>query len=98
MVRRLKWSVEARNSRKHIFEYWNSRNKSKFYSKKLNKLFSEGLQVIIRLPEFGHSTTDESIKFIIVSHFEVFYKIMPHEITVLEIWDTRQNPKDFPIK
>lgn len=98
MVRRLEWSIEAINSRKNIFEYWNSRNKSKLYSKKLNKLFREGLQVVIRLPEFGQPTTEENIKFIIVSHFELFYKITPFRITVLEIWDTRQNPQDFPIK
>lgn len=98
MVRRLEWSIEAINSRKNIFEYWNSRNKSKLYSKKLNKLFREGLQVVIRLPEFGHPTTEENIKFIIVSHFELFYKITPFRINLLEIWDTRQNPQDFPIK
>ena len=40
MVRRLIWSVEARNSRKSIFEYWNNHNKSKVYSNKLNLLFN----------------------------------------------------------
>lgn len=39
MVRRVIWSIEARNSRKNIFEYWNNRNKSKVYSNKLNALF-----------------------------------------------------------
>lgn len=98
MVRRLIWSVEARNSRKNIFEYWNNRNKSKIYSNKLNLLFNANLQIILKLPEFGHPTKNENIKFIIVSHFELIYKITEKEIAVLDIWDTRQNPENFPMK
>lgn len=98
MARRLIWSVEARNSRKSIFDYWNNRNKSKVYSRKLNLLFNTNLKIVIQLPESGKHTFREDAKFIIVSHFEVIYKITPNEIVVLDIWDTRQNPEDFPIK
>ena len=98
MVRRLIWSVEARNSRKNIFDYWNNRNKSKAYSRKLNLLFNTNLKIVLQLPEFGKPTFREDSKFIIVSHFEIIYKITSNEIVVLDIWDTRQNPQDFPIK
>ena len=95
MVRRLIWSIEARNSRKSIFEYWNNRNKSKVYSRKLNLLFAENLAIVLKLPEFGISTTTTDIKFIIVSHFEIVYKITETEIVVIDVWDTRQNPENF---
>jgi hypothetical protein len=98
MVRRLIWSVEARNSRKDIFDYWNNRNKSKTYSNKLNLLFTDNLQIVTRLPEFGIATKNETIKFIIISHFEIIYKVTNTEIVVLDIWDTRQNPQNFPIQ
>jgi toxin YoeB len=97
MVRRLIWPVEARNSRKNIFDYWNNRNKSKVYSRKLNFLFNTNLKIVIQLPEFGKPTFREDSKFIIVNHFEIIYKITPNEIVVLDIWDTRQNSQDFPI-
>lgn len=95
MVRRLIWSIEARNSRKSIFEYWNNRNKSKVYSRNLNLLFTENLAIVLKLPEFGISTTTTDIKFIIVSHFEIVYKITETEIVVIDVWDTRQNPENF---
>ena len=98
MVRRLIWSITAQNSRKSIFDYWNNRNKSKIYSNKLNLLFNENLRIVLKLPEFGNATNNEDIKFIIISHFELIYKITPTEIIVLNIWDTRQNPDNFPIK
>ena len=74
MVRRLTWSVEARTSRKNIFDYWNNRNKSKIYSNKLDSLFKENLKTLVKRPEFGIPTTHENIKIIIVSHFEIIYK------------------------
>ena len=98
MVRRLIWSVEARNSRKNIFDYWNNRNKSKIYSNKLNTLFNENLKIVSKLPEFGHPTKTTSTKFVIISHFEIIYKITTTEIVVLDIWDSRQNPQNFPIE
>jgi hypothetical protein len=98
MARRLIWTIEARNSRKNIFNYWNNRNKSKTFSNKLNLLFNENLKTVILLPEFGLTTKREDVKFIIVSHFEIIYKITEIEIVVLDIWDTRQNPINFPIK
>ncbi len=98
MVRRLIWPIEARNSRKNIFEYWNNRNKSKAYSRTLNILFNTNLKIIVQLPEFSKPTFKEDSKFIIVSHFEIIYKITKNEIVVLDIWDTRQNSQNFPIQ
>jgi plasmid stabilization system protein ParE len=98
MARRLIWSIEARNSRKNIFSFWNNRNKSKVYSRKLNLLFNNNLKIVIQLPEFGKPTFQKDIKFIIVSHFEIIYKITQNEIVILDIWDTRQNPQNFPLK
>ena len=98
MVRRLIWSIEARTSRKYIFDYWNNRNKSKVYSNKLNQLFKENLLIVSKLPEFGKPTQKDDTKFIIVSHFEIIYQITDSEIVVLDIWDTRQNPENFPIQ
>ncbi|TRX16409.1 type II toxin-antitoxin system RelE/ParE family toxin [Flavobacterium franklandianum] len=98
MARRLIWSVESRNSRKNIFDYWNNRNKSKVYSRKQNLLFNTNLKIVVQLPELGKPTFRKDSKFIIISHFEIIYKITPDEIVVLDIWDTRQKPQDFPIK
>lgn len=98
MARRLIWSVTAQNSRKNLFDYWNNRNKSKVYSNKLNLLFNENLKIVVQFPEFGNSATNDNIKYVIISHFELIYKITTAEIIVLDIWDTRQNPENYPNK
>ena len=85
MARRLIWSVEARNSRKDIFDYWNNRNKSKVYSNKLNLLFNENLKTVIKLPEFGFATKNEDVKYIIISHFEIIYKVTYKNLDFLKV-------------
>lgn len=52
----------------------------------------------MRFPESSIESDNLNIRLKNVSHFEIIYKITPTEIIVLDIWDTRQNPDDFPIK
>ena len=51
MAKRLKWTEFSKSQRKDILEYWNNRNKSKAYSRKLNKLFDEIAKLILEYPE-----------------------------------------------
>ncbi len=52
----IKWSTNARTSRKNIFDYWNKRNKSRTYSNKLYILFYEALNQVSFLNEIGKPT------------------------------------------
>lgn len=97
-ARRIVWTRFAIESRTAIFLYWNKRNKSTCYSKKLNLLFQESLKQIIIFPESSIKSNEKNIRLKIASHFEIIYSISDTRIFVLDIWDTRQNPQDFPIK
>lgn len=100
MVRRARiivWTSFARESRTSIFSYWNKRNKSKIYSKKLNLLFRESLRQLIFFPESSTKSNNHNIRLKIASHFEIIYSFSDTHIFILDIWDTRQNPQDFPI-
>jgi len=101
MVRRTRiivWTSFARESRISIFSYWNKRNKSKNYSKKLNILFQESLEQLIVFPESSIKSKKQNIRLKISSHFEIIYSVSDTHLFVLDIWDTRQNPQNFPIK
>jgi hypothetical protein len=98
MALKIVWSIDAQISRRSIFEYWNKRNKSRVYSNKLNLLFNDSIKQFSLLYEIGKPTELKNIRLRIVSHFELIYDISESKITVLDIWDTRQNPQDFPIK
>ena len=40
------WTQTAVKQRNHIFKYWNNRNKSASYSKKLNNSIKERIQLL----------------------------------------------------
>lgn len=100
MVRRtaIVWTPNALQSRKSIFTYWNKRNKSDVYSKKLNLLFNESIKQVSNLNEIGKPTNLKNIRLKIASHFEIIYSVLDTQIHILDIWDTRQNPRNFPIQ
>ena len=98
MALKIIWSTDAQISRREIFEYWNFRNKSRFYSNKLNMLFKEALSQISIYNEIGKPTDLRNVRLKIVSHFEIIYDLYDDKIVILDIWDTRQNPTNFPVK
>lgn len=101
MVRRtriISWTPFALKSKLEIFSYWNNRNKSKIYSQKLNIEFRNALIKVAKIPETGIQTDEHEVRITLFMHFELIYKISEQEINVLDIFDTRQNPLNHPIK
>jgi len=92
MAKRLIWSNKAQINRKEIFEYWNNRNKSKVYSRKLNLIFNKHINLILKYPYIGISSDIDNVYLKTVRDFQIIYFVSPDTIVILEIWDSRQNP------
>jgi len=92
MARQLVWTFQAQDDRKRIFKYWNTRNQSTLYSKKLNRLFTESLKLVCKRPLIGKRTNVANVRAKIVRDYMIFYEITDEYIVVLTIWDNRQNP------
>lgn len=95
MVKQVIWSLKAQNARKEIFSYWNNRNGTNAYSKKLNDLFKEAIKLISRFPQIGRPTDVEGIRIKIVRDYLIVYEETPDQIHILIIWDGRRNPDHF---
>ena len=94
MVRRIIWSSRAQKDRIEIFRYWNERNKSNLYSKKLNILFKEAVELIANYPEIGKPTDDKIARIKIVRDYLIIYEIdKKDQLLILTIWDSRQDPE-----
>ena len=92
MVKQVVWSPRAHKDRKEILDYWQKRNKSSTYSKKLNKLFKEAIHLIRDFPHIGKQTDEPNTRIKIVRDYLIFYEETPTQIRILTIWDQRQNP------
>jgi toxin YoeB len=92
MAKRVIWSARAQNDRKAIFSYWNKRNGSKTYSKKLNQLFKEAVRLISHFPKVGKQTDDKNARIKIVRDYLIIYDETDDTIYILAVWDSRQDP------
>ena len=93
MVWQVIWSVRAHDDRKKIFTYWNKRNKSNAYSKKLNKLFKEAIKLVSVYAKIGKQTHEKGVRVKIVRDYLIIYEVKEAEIHILTIWDSRQDPE-----
>ncbi|RDV14610.1 type II toxin-antitoxin system RelE/ParE family toxin [Pontibacter diazotrophicus] len=93
--KRIVWSKEARADFKATLEFYNERNGSSTYSRKLaNQVFkaTENLQTNNHL---GISTSDPDVRVLIKDTFSIFYELKGEIILVLIIWDSRRNPDEL---
>jgi len=95
MAKQIIWSIRAHNDRIEILSYWIQRNKSKEYSKKLNKIFEDTAELISKHPNIGKQSELNNIRFKIVKDYFFTYRITLESIEILTIWDSRQDPNKF---
>lgn len=93
MAKRLKWTEFSKSQRKDILEYWNDRNQSKEYSRKLNKLFDKIALMILEHPEIGIKISGSECRVRLIKDYYIIYINSEKSVDILSIFDTRQNPE-----
>jgi len=87
------WTNTAIKQRNHIFEYWNSRNKSSLYSKKLNESIKERTDLLKSNPDLGKKTEFNNTRAISLGHYSILYQRTINKIIITGFWDNRQSPQ-----
>jgi plasmid stabilization system protein ParE len=96
--RKIVWSDRAKKRLFGILEFYIQRNKSNVYSIKLNKLLNKEVKILIKYPDIGLKTSEDSIRGLIIDNFIVYYQITDDKIIIHTIWDCRQDPDSKIIK
>jgi len=92
MAKQVVWSFRAQDDKKNILKYWRQRNKSNSYSKKLNQLFKDVIQLIVEHPFIGKRVDGKALRVKVVRDYLVIYEETETQIWILSIWDARQDP------
>ena len=96
--RKIVWSNRAKIRLYAILDFYIKRNKSKVYSNKLQKLISKEVNLLLKQPDLGLKTSEETTRGLIIQDYIVYYEITDYKIIIHTIWDCRQNPDDKIIK
>ncbi len=85
------WTATAIKQRDYIFQYWNRRNKSAFYSQKLNRKIKDRINLLKTYPEIGKLTDFNGYRNISLGHYSILYKQKGTRVFIAGIWDNRQD-------
>lgn len=97
MAKRIVWTERADFIFNKSLEYYIDRNKSKEYSRKLNKDIRAYLEILAKQPFLGKNTNEEDIYVSIMGRYKIFYQIEVDKLIIHLIWDCRQNPSSLNI-
>jgi plasmid stabilization system protein ParE len=96
--RKIVWSNRAKIRLYAILDFYIVRNKSKVYSIKLQKLISKEVNLLLKQPDLGLKTSEDTTRGLIIENYIVYYEIADDKIIIHTIWDSRQNPDNKIIK
>ncbi len=96
--RKIVWSNRAKKRLYGILDFYIERNKSKSYSIKLFKLLNKEVKILLKYPDLGLKTTEESVRGLIIDTYIIYYEVTDDKIIIHTIWDCRQNPDSKIIK
>ena len=96
--RKIIWSNRAKIRLYAILDFYIVRNKSKVYSIKLQKLISKEVNLLLKQPDLGLKTSEDSTRGLIIENYIIYYEITDDKIIIHTIWDSRQNPDNKIIK
>jgi len=93
MVKRtIIWTHNAVIQRRNIFTYWNNRNGSSEYSKRLLGLIRNRLILLTKFPEVGKLTDYPNLRVVLIENYLLFYFKNEDTILIIAFWDNRQDP------
>lgn len=98
MAERIVWTLQARNERKKILNYWFERNGNKKYSRKLACQFRETVKYIAAQNYLGRATNFENIRAAVSGNYLILYRLSESILEVLTIFDSRRNPEDRSVQ
>ena len=87
------WTQKAEKQLIQTLIYWNNRNKSNSYSKKLLKEVKKREIYLAENPNSGMAIGYELVlKISVLRVFSLVYKLKEEQIIILAFWDNRRNP------
>ena len=93
MAKRLIWSVRAKKELLETLNYWDERNLSPAYSKKLVSRINSITAAISEQPFLGRATTVTNVRVTGFDAYLIFYEIFPKHVLILSVFDGRQDPE-----
>ena len=92
---KVEWTHFAKKQRDSIFQYWNNRNKSNSYSKKLRIIIKKKTNQLKTQPFPGKQTINDATRMLAFKNYSLIYNIEKETIFIISFWENHQNPENL---
>lgn len=77
-----------------ILNFFDERNGSDRFSKKLLKMINKQIQLLKTMPEIGRLTDTPGVRIIFVERFGIDYQIRDKEVLIINIYSCQTDPEE----
>lgn len=77
-----------------ILQFYDERNGSDRYSRKLLKMIHRQIRLLTTMPEIGRMTDFPSVRILFVDKFGIDYQIRDNSILIINIYSCQTNPDE----
>ena len=77
-----------------ILSFYDDRNGSDKFSKKLMKMIHKQIGLLKTMPEIGRLTNFPGVRLLFVERFGIEYQIRDKEVLIVDIFSCETNPED----
>ena len=77
-----------------ILSFYDERNGSDKFSKKLMKMIHKQIGLLKTMPEIGRLTNFPGVRLLFVERFGIEYQIREKEVLIVDIFSCETNPED----
>lgn len=94
MALKILYSPQFADNLEVILRYFDERNGSDAYSRKLMGMIHSQIQTLAIFPEIGRMTDFPGVRILFVERYGIEYQIRDDEILVVDIYSCLTNPDD----
>lgn len=97
MACRIVWTPQAKIDRFDILNFYHESGTPKSTLIKLDNKIRNIIEYLSFFPELGVAYKAKNARILYKENYSIIYRIKGKDILILQIWDTRQNPKNLPL-
>jgi len=95
MEKEIEWTEKSFSNRVQIYDYWYKRLGSVEYPDRLDQSFIDSVNLLPQNPQLGYKVESGTERVLIQDHYRIYYEVHRDRISILRIWDSRQNPDEL---
>ena len=94
MALKVSYSPQFLDELEEILNFFDERNGSPHFSKKLLKMIHKQISLLASMPEIGRQTDFPGVRILFVERYGIVYQIRDKAVLIVNIYSCESNPND----